>query len=179
MEGATTSVIDGYARALAEVARAEGDVNGIADQVYRIAKAFDSSEPLRDALTDGRIPVDRKQGIVDELLGSRASAVVVSMVNFIVASGHSRHMGAISSRLAELAATGDQQTFAEVRSAVELDPDTVRRLEDKLSATTGKRVTAKVVVDPSLVGGLVAKVGDTVFDGSVRSRLQELREVWG
>ena len=60
------SVIDGYARGLVEVAKAEGDVDGIADQIFRIAAAVESSEPLRDALTDPRIPVDRKQGIVDE-----------------------------------------------------------------------------------------------------------------
>jgi F-type H+-transporting ATPase subunit delta len=181
VNGAPTpaSVVDGYARGLFEVAKAEGDVDGIADQIFRIANAVESSEPLRDALTDSRIPVDRKHGIVDELLGSRASGLVVSLVNFLVSAGHAGHLRAIASRMAEFAAAGEQQTFAEVRSAIDLDDGTVRRLEEKLSAATGKRVKAKIVVDPSLVGGLVAKVGDTVFDGSVKSRLQELREAWG
>jgi F-type H+-transporting ATPase subunit delta len=47
-----------------------------------------------------------------------------------------------------------------------------------LAAATGKRIKANVIVDPGVIGGVVAKVGDTVFDGSVRSRLQELREAW-
>ena len=68
--------------------------------------------------------------------------------------------------------------MAEVRSAIELDAATISRLEAKLAAATGKRIKANVIVDTSVVGGLVAKVGDTVFDGSVRSRLQELREAW-
>jgi F-type H+-transporting ATPase subunit delta len=160
------------------VAKAEGDVDGFADQIYRVASAVDASDPLRDALTDARIPVDRKQGIIDELLGARASGVVVSAVNFLVAAGRAGLMRDIAGRVAELAASGDKQAFAEVRSAIELDEATVARLEEKLSAATGKQVKAKVVVDPALVGGLVAKVGDTVFDGSVKSRLQELREAW-
>jgi F-type H+-transporting ATPase subunit delta len=180
VDGAPTpaAVIDGYARGLVEVAKGEGDVDGIADQIFRIASAVEASDPLRDALTDTRIPVDRKQGVIDELLGARASSVVVSAINFLVSAGHAGHLRAIAGRLAELAAAGDQQTLAEVRSAIELDGATVQRLEEKLSAATGKQVKAKVVVDPALVGGLVAKVGDTVFDGSVKSRLQDLREAW-
>jgi len=55
----------------------------------------------------------------------------------------------------------------------------VERLTAKLAEMTGRRVRVSVTVDPSLIGGIVAKVGDTVFDGSVLSRLKELREVWG
>jgi F-type H+-transporting ATPase subunit delta len=55
----------------------------------------------------------------------------------------------------------------------------VARLEERLSAATGKRVQVTVIVDPSVVGGVVTKIGDTVFDGSVKSRLDELREQWG
>ncbi|MBT8207298.1 MAG: F0F1 ATP synthase subunit delta, partial [Acidimicrobiia bacterium] len=76
--------IAGYATGILEIARAEGDTDRIADELFRIAKAFDSSEPLRQAMTDARIPVDRKHGIIDELLGSRASSTAVQLVNFIV-----------------------------------------------------------------------------------------------
>ena len=65
--------------------------------------------------------------------------------------------------------------MAEIRSAVELDDETVRRLEAALGRATGKQIEAKVVVDPSVVGGIVARVGDTVIDGSVRRRLETLR----
>ena len=55
----------------------------------------------------------------------------------------------------------------------------IARLESALSRATGKRVQAKVVTDPALMGGLVAKIGDTVFDGSVKSRFSDVREQWG
>jgi F-type H+-transporting ATPase subunit delta len=68
---------------------------------------------------------------------------------------------------------------AEVQSAVALDAGQIARLEAALSRATGKRVQAKVVTDPALMGGLVAKIGDTVFDGSVKSRFSDVREQWG
>ena len=67
----------------------------------------------------------------------------------------------------------------EVRSAVALTEDQQARLAEALGKATGKRVEVKVVIDPSVLGGLVAQVGDTVIDGSVRARLDQLREQIG
>ncbi len=170
--------IDAYAAGIFELAKAEGDADHLGDELFRVAQALDDSEPLRDALTDTRIPVDRKQGIIDELLGTRASTLAVSLVNFVVAQGRAGDLGSIARRLLERAAEERASALAEVRSAIELDDETVRRLEERLAEITGRRVEAKVVVDPSVLGGVVAKVGDTIFDGSVKSRLQELREAW-
>ncbi|MBT8212528.1 MAG: ATP synthase F1 subunit delta [Acidimicrobiia bacterium] len=170
--------IDGYATAVLEIAKAEGELDRVGDELNRIAQAFDSSEPLRDAMTDPRIPVDRKQGIVDELLGGRASKLSVSLVNFVVSQGRARDLSAIAAGVVAKAAHERSKEVAYVRSAIELDDETVRRLEEKLSAATGQSVEARVTVDPSVLGGLVVTVGDEVFDGSVRSRFRDLREAW-
>ena len=63
-----------------------------------------------------------------------------------------------------------------MRTAVELDAGTVDRLTASLSRATGKDVEVKTIVDPSIIGGVVARVGDTVIDGSLSHRMQELRE---
>ncbi len=68
------------------------------------------------------------------------------------------------------------KTTAEVRSAVELDAATVARLEEALSRATGRPVEAQVIIDPSVLGGLVARMGDTIIDGSLRGRLESLRQ---
>ena len=65
--------------------------------------------------------------------------------------------------------------MAEVRSAIALTDDQKSRLADALGKATGKQVEVKVIIDPSVQGGLVAQVGDTVIDGSVRRRLEQLR----
>jgi F-type H+-transporting ATPase subunit delta len=77
-----------------------------------------------------------------------------------------------------MAAEAEGHVVAEVKSAIELDAATRERLIARLNEVTGKAVKLNVVIDPSVVGGLVAQVEDTLFDGSVRSRLLELREAW-
>lgn len=170
--------IDGYAAALLEIARAEGDVERLSDEVYRAAQAMEANVELREALADPQIPAGRKLGIVEDLLGERASRSTVSAVHLLVHAGRARDMAAVATRMAELVAERQGAVVAEVRTAVALDPDQVVRLEAALAEATGQRVEAKVVVDPSVVGGVVTKIGDTVFDGTVKGRLDELREEW-
>jgi len=168
--------IDGYAAAIVEVAKAEGELARVGDELFRIARAFESSSELRDALTDPRLPTELKKGVVDDLLGSRASALSVSLVNFVVSVGMSSELPAIADRLAERAAAERNKVIAEVRTAIELDDETVDRLTTSLSRATGKDVEIKTVVDPSVVGGVVAKVGDVVIDGSLSHRMQEIQK---
>ena len=168
--------IDAYASALFEVARAEGQQVDVEDELFRFARTFESNDSLRDALTDQRIPVERRQGIVEDLLGERASPVTVNLVSFVVGAGRGRDLPSIIDRLVERAAQERQHVVAEVTSAVPLDDDQERRLADALGNATGKRVEVRVHVDPSILGGIVARVGDTVIDGSVRHRLDLLKE---
>lgn len=171
--------ISGYAAALLAVARAEGDSDGIADELFRVARAFAGSDDLRETLSDPRVPTERKLGVVSDLLGSRASDTTVSLVEMLVSTGRIGDFTAIASEMSDMAAAAEGEVVAEVRSAVSLDEATIDRLAEKLASATGKTVAVRAVVDPTIIGGVIARVGDTVFDGSVRSRLQELREAWG
>ena len=168
--------IDGYAAAILEVAKAEGELARVGDELFRIARAFESSPELREALTDPRLPIDRKQGVVDDLLGGKTSSLAVNLVNFVIGVGMASDLSTIADRLAERAATERNKVLAEVRTAVELDDETIGRLGESLSRATGKDVEVKTVVDPSIVGGIVARVGDVVIDGSLSHRMQELHK---
>ena len=176
---ATEDQIDGYASAILEFAKAEGQLATIGDELFQVARTFESSSELRDSLSDPRMPIERKQGIVSDLLGTRASALTVNLINFVIGVGKARDLPAIADRLVERAAGARERVVAEVRSAIELDAATVGRLETRLSEATGKAVEAKVVVDPSIIGGIIARVGDMVIDGSVKGRLRDLREQFG
>lgn len=173
-----TDVLDGYAAGLLAIAAAEGDADALAAELFAIGRAIDSSEELREAVTDIRVPGERKQNLLADVLQGRASRTAIILVNMLVSAGRARDITEIGRLMIGKAAESKAMTVAEVRSAIELDPATVARLEEKLAAATGRRIKANVIVDPNVVGGLVVKVGDTVFDGSVRSRLQELREAW-
>jgi len=173
-----TNHIDGYARALLDVVGAEGDADRLSDELFRVARAFGESEDLQGALGDPLIPFDKKQSIINDLVGQRASSVTVALVNMLVGVNRVKDFEAITRRMLGLAAEAEGHVIAEVRSAIELDDATRDRLAAKLTEVTGKAVKLNVAIDPSVVGGLVAQVEDTLFDGSVRSRLLELREAW-
>jgi len=171
--------IDPYAAALLEIARAEGETAGLADEIYAAARALAGNSELIEVLADSRIPHDRKRGIIDDLIGKRASHVTVAAIHFVVAAGEAKHLGDIAERLAEMAAEAEGEVVAEIRTPMELEPVQIERLTAALQSATGRRVQVKIVIDPTVMGGLVAKVGDTVLDGSVQNRFTELREQWG
>ena len=93
----------------------------------------------------------------------------------VVGSGRGRDLPAIIDQLVLRASSAKNLEVAEVRSAVALSADQQTRLAAALANATGKQVNLKVVVDPSVLGGIVATVGDTVIDGSVRTRLDQLK----
>ena len=169
-------MVEGYAQALFAVAEAEGALEQVEDELYRFGKAAEASTDLRDALTDPALPAERKRGVLHELLGDRANPHTVNLLAFIVEQGRARDLSRIVNALAEVAAERRRRTVAEVRTAVPLDEDQRERLVEALSRATGKDVELKVLVDPNVIGGVVARVGDQVFDGSVRRKLELARE---
>jgi F-type H+-transporting ATPase subunit delta len=171
-----TDRIKGYAAGLFEIARGEGQLERVESELHQVARAFERSPELRDTLGDPAVPLERKRGIVNDLIGGRALEVTVAAVDLIIEAGRTRDLPAITDGFIAAAAASRSREVAEVRSAVELDAETVRRLEEALGRATGKQVEVKVDVDPSVVGGIVARVGDTVIDGSVRRRLDSLRQ---
>lgn len=167
--------IDGYAAALFELAQAEGELSKVEREFYTIARSFTDSPELRDSLVDPKIPLERKRGIIDDLVGGRASGVTVNLLNLVVGQGRASDIPAIAERLAGRAAASAGKQVAEVRSAIELDDATVKRLAAALARATGHEVEVRTVIDPSVLGGIVARVGDTVIDGTVKRRLESLR----
>ncbi len=164
-----------YARAMFDVARAEGNLARIGDELYRFARALEGSDELRTALTDPHLPVGKRQQIVEDLLGGRAEPTTVSLIGMAVGTGRGRELPAIIDSLAEMSAAESGKAVAEVRSPIELSADQRTRLAAAVQQATGKQVEIKVVIDPSVLGGLVTTVGDTVIDGSVRTRLEQLK----
>lgn len=165
-----------YAQAFFTIASAENALGAAEEELFRLARAVDANDELRKAITDQALPAGRRMAILDELMGQAAHPVSTQLAAFIVGAGRGRDLGAIVDAFVRLAAEERNHEIAEVRSAIALDADQVARLEVALSAKTGKRIEVKVIVDPTVMGGLVARIGDTVIDGSVRHRLDQLRE---
>ena len=172
-------LIQGYATALFSVALAEGVLDQIEDELFRFARTVENESQLREALTDANLPAEHRANMVAELLGKKTSPHTANLISFIVTSGHARDLSHIVDALVALAAEKRKHVVAEVRSAVPLDEGQQKKLKDALEKATGKQIELKVLVDPSVIGGVVARVGDMVFDASVRRRLQLAKEAFG
>ena len=167
--------IDAYATAMFEVAKGEQDLSRVEDELFTVANRVQENDALRDALTDKSLPVELRQGIIEDLFGGRASTTTANLVSMIVGAGRAKDLPVIIEKFLQKAAGSRSQTLAEVTSAVPLDGEQQQRLTEALSKRLKRSVSLKVTVDPSIQGGLIVRTGDIVIDGSVRSRLEQLK----
>ncbi|MGI9603326.1 MAG: F0F1 ATP synthase subunit delta, partial [Acidimicrobiales bacterium] len=123
----SADVSSSYADAVLAVAAAEG-APGLTDELYSVAQAIDGNDQLASALNDRTVPVERRQQIVEDILGDRASDAARGVVSLIVAAGRSSELGAVARAAASRSVASSGRQLAEVRSAVPLTADQVSRL---------------------------------------------------
>lgn len=169
------SVVQGYAAAFVEVARVEGALDTVGGELLTFSQALDTAPELQRTLTDASVPVERRQGVVESLLGGKAHAVTTSLISMTVGSGRTRELPEIVQEFLRQAAAELGKVAGEVRSAHPLSLDQQQRLNAAIDKATGKQVDLKFLVDPSVLGGIVTQVGDTIIDGTVRRRLDQLK----
>jgi F-type H+-transporting ATPase subunit delta len=173
---ANDDLVSGYAQALLSVAEAEDVLDRVEDELFAFSKAVEQNRELAQAITDPQLPAENKKAVIADLLGERAHPVTANLVGFVVESGRARELVKIVEQLAEVAAERRQEALAEVRTAVALSDEQRERLREALSRATGRAVEIKVVVDPAVVGGIAARIGDEIFDGTVARRLADARQ---
>jgi F-type H+-transporting ATPase subunit delta len=167
---------DNYAEAFFAIITAEGSLNEAQDELFRFARILEGNEELHTKLGDQGIPVATRQQIVHDLLDGKALPTTVALISTLVGTGRLRELPTIVDRLLQRTASLTNRTVAEVRSAVDLTDEQKKRLADSLRKATGHEVDIVVIVDPTVMGGIVTQIGDTVIDGSVRHRLAQLKE---
>lgn len=167
----------GYADALLAVASADGNLDVVKGELAEFARIVEGNDELRSALGNQLLPAATRGQLVDDLLGGRASETTRALVGLIVSAGRGGQLSDIVNAFVAKAAAGQGKAVATVRTAVALSDDQKARLAQALATQTGREVELAVVVDPSVVGGAVTTIGDTVIDGSLRTRLNKMREV--
>ena len=170
--------IQGYAQAILAIASAESNAAQIEDEIYRFSQVLQSSEELKSTLSDASIPSTRRQQIVEDLLDGQVTQTTVALVSMIVAAGMGGDIKAIADKVVGLGAESRDKAVAEVYSVVDLSSDQQQRLAAALKSATGKDVEMKVIIDESVMGGLLVQIEDEVIDGTVRTRLKQLREAF-
>lgn len=173
-----SAVATRYAKALADVTTASGAAIQPADaltQLRAFEAALSGSHELQNALSTPAVPASRKRAVVDRI----ADVIKLSPIarNFLFVLIDHRRIGLLSAILNDFELTVDERlgfARAEVSSPTELTEAQRGAINAQLETLTGKRIRMRFAVDPALIGGVVARIGSTVYDGSVRGQLQTL-----
>ena len=168
--------LDGYSTGVLEDVSESGRLGEVEDELFRFARVVEGAAELRGALTDRAIPGETREALVADLLGDKVQPASLRLARYAARSGNPRDFVGLVDWLVERAAAEADRRVAEVRSAVSLDADQRGRLAAALGRLTGRTVEVRVSVDPEVLGGFIATIGDTIVDGSVRHRLELLRE---
>jgi F-type H+-transporting ATPase subunit delta len=165
-----------YARALFDVVSKSGDVDAALVEMKTLGDAISGHADLRRALTSPGVPLGAKQSVMRELLALQpVSKVVARLLALIVENDDVNELRHVVDAFEQRVNDFHHVVRAELSSAVPLPPERVQAIEASLSAVSGAKVLITPAVDPSLLGGVVAKVGSRVYDGSVARHLQRIR----
>jgi F-type H+-transporting ATPase subunit delta len=168
--------IDELARtALLVHAERQNRLDAVEDDLFRFSRIVAGDGELERALADRTAPADAKRTLLATLLGDKADAVTVELVEQLVTTPRGRSVVTGLDELAAEAAKRRERSVASVTAPVPLTEQQEQRLTETLTRIYGRPIALHVEVDPDLQGGLVIRVGEEVIDGSVTGRLEELR----
>ncbi len=164
-----------YARALFDAAKDAGRVEPVRRELGDFVAALAASAPLRHVFADPQVGDEAKRRVLAELTHD-ADPLLAGALQLLLKKGRFAVVGEIRDEFEALAAAAAEVVKVEVTSAVELAPEHEERLAAKVAAATGRRVELSKHVDAGVLGGLVVRVGDVIVDGSLRSRIAQLRQ---
>lgn len=152
-----------------------GELDEVEDQLFRFGRIVGGNPGLRYALSNLFVPADGRRSLVVDLLDGKVTGPALRLITQAAAHPRGRSMDANLESYAILAAALRERLVAEVHVAVPLSADQRSRLAAVLAAAYGHDVHLNVVVDPHVIGGMTVRIGDELINGSVASRLAELR----
>ena len=173
---AEAPIHEGYARAMLEMARAEGVVARAEEEFFRLRELLKQTPDLLKFLKDPNIKREGRRHALSELFAGKVHPLVL---NGLLAMSDSDRAGEATQMIdafIKLASEARQHVSGEVTTAIPLDDALKTRLREALARTTGKNVELFQKVDPSILGGAIIKLGDQVIDGSLRTKLNRIRE---
>jgi F-type H+-transporting ATPase subunit delta len=160
-----------------ELARDHGETDRVLSDVGALLDAWKASSELRDIIKNPVIPKPALRAAIDALMAKlETTRLVRNTVLLLADRGRLPHLEDVLAAFEELAEAETGRVRAEVTSAKPLPEQYYERLQQKLQRATGQQIVLVKREDPSLIGGVVTRIGDRVFDGSLSNRLRELKE---
>ena len=164
-----------YARALLGATASQGCTDEVIGQLNQLVDDVLASQPtLAAAFGSPRISVEEKHRVLDRLLGEQIHPTLLKFLKVMAVRERLGHVAAVRDAAVSLHDQACNRVLAEVKTAVPMDEELRSQVSEQLSQKLGKTVRLKEVVDEAVIGGVVVRIGDTVYDSSVASRLQKL-----
>lgn len=171
----SSTISRNYAETLLTLARKANDTTGWGSMLAQLAAAMQTDKTLRMFLHSPRVAVTTKTDVLSKALGDRVPAIFLRYLQHIVMNRRESMIPEISAEYTTMLDKAEGRVFARVTLAREASQAEQDAIAKQLSANLGKDVVPVVVVDPSILGGIVVRMGDTVMDGSVSRKLALLR----
>ncbi len=174
---ATTPVARRYARALLELGIEYRNLDKLNEQLGALGRVYTSSGDLSNVLLNPSIKLEERRAVVRAIAAQYSlEPLLLNFALLLMDKDRFRQISAIAEEFSRLVDEKKGNIRADVTSASPLSPIQQNELKKAISAMTGKNVVLESQVDPSLIGGAVTRVGDVIYDGSVRTQLQKMRE---
>lgn len=171
----TTEATHGYVEAVLALADAHGVSEVVEIELRSFAELLSSSTELREKVIDERIPVGQRLTLVEANLLRAAHLVTRTAIAMLITAGAVSDVSVIAEAVTRRVAATRDEEVAEVTVAVALDQERTQALKAALESLTGRSLDVRITVDERVLGGVQARIGDTVIDGSLASRLNQLR----
>lgn len=167
-----------YAKALFSLGKEQGKTEEYSDMLGALAGLYaDGAAGVGDAVTNPLYPLDVRQKVMAKIAGSmQADAIMTSFLNLLIEKKRADILPDIAEAMQGMVDKDQNISHGSIVSAVELDNALLEKIQATLEKLTGNKVILETQVDPSIIGGILAKVGDLVLDGSIKTQLNGLKE---
>jgi len=170
-------IADVYAQALLGATETAGVTRAVLDEFGSlVADVLDAFPKLEAVLASGFVSEEEKSGIIDRVFGGRASATLIHFLKVVARHGRLDLLRTIHRRAILLYDQMSGRVHVELSTAAPVDDALAGRITEQLRAALGAEPVVEQTVDPKLIGGLVVRVGDTVYDGSIANQLRNMRQ---
>jgi len=165
-----------YASALADVVLERGEAREVQEELLAWEKMFQASPMLQEVFRNPTIGLDKKRGVLNKLIErAKPRPTTANFLKVLLQNQRITDLGEINKKFAELLDERAGMVAAIVTTARSVPENAQQQLHAKLLSLTGKKVRINFMTDPELIGGLVTRIGSTVYDGSVRNHLQLIK----
>ena len=165
-----------YANAMADIALAQGAAEPAAKQLHEFGAAYAQSAELRTFLASPAVSTAAKHAVIEKIVARLGASKIIRNFLFVIADHRRTQLiPEVIAAFHEVIRQRQGVAEAVVSTAVEVSAAQKKEMAATLARLTGRKIEAKYALDPALLGGAVVRIGDTIYDGSLRSRLNEMR----